>query len=135
MEVLDSLSHKAAAILSSCCWGVHESLLRGCLMPYGSSSHSWLYLRIVWRLINTDQSLLQTKLTRICGSRASVYIANPHVILGLRTMAEGNAIKYFPWSPPPLLRGTEWEGGMSRSLEAGPEKPASKKWLDFLSSK
>lgn len=43
--------------------------------------------------------------------------------LGWRTVTGSKADKHFPWSPP---LGTEQEGGASRALEAGSEKPASK---------
>lgn len=73
------------------------------------------------RLIPTPNQVNQNLWS---GSSASVYVAIHHIILGLRTMTEGNAKTHIPWNPAPLYRGTEMEGRTSVGLEAGPEKLA-----------
>lgn len=61
MEVPDPISHKARASLSSYALGIHESLLRGLLMPHGSGTHSQPHVRIIRWLIRIDEAPPQTK--------------------------------------------------------------------------
>ena len=51
-------------------------------------------------------------------------VAAPQVVVGLRTLAEGNIHKGFPSRP--WAKGHRLEGGTSRGLEAGPERPKGK---------